>query len=198
MTSPDLSSSPRWRELSEPGEVAAAIIDLFDQRGSSSYTETVSQTQHAQQCGALALAAGADDATVVAAFLHDVGHLFRSDTGAPPTQDRRHEIVGANFLANWFTQDVISPIRLHVPAKRYLCATEPKYFDSLSASSVRSLALQGGPMSAVEAESFGELQHSERAVQLRRWDDLAKGQGAVTPSLGEFQDIVSRVATTPR
>ena len=48
---------------------------------------------------------------------------------------------------------------------------------SLVADSVRSLALQGGPMSPAECEAFLALPHAQDALRLRIWDDHAKDRG---------------------
>ena len=150
--------------------------------------ERVTQLAHALQCAAAAEAAGAPAALIVAALLHDVGHLIH-DLGPRPAQrgiDDRHEERGAEWLARWFGLDVAEPVRLHVDAKRYLCGTEPGYFHGLSAGSVRSLALQGGPFDAEAAARFVEQPHAADAVRLRRWDEAAKVAGLATPDLAHF------------
>ncbi|MEM9040954.1 MAG: HD domain-containing protein [Actinomycetota bacterium] len=187
-----------WRELATPAEVADAIFDLYRRRGESNYDEVVTQTSHAAQCGQLALDDGANAPTIVAAFLHDIGHLLageRDDRADFLDRDLRHEDIGARFLANWFGPEVTEPIRLHVPAKRYLCAIDPSYHDGLSEASVRSLVLQGGPMTPSEVIAFEELDGHDGAVSLRRWDDGAKVAGASTVSLATFRDLVESVAS---
>lgn len=198
--------NPRWRSLTEPAEVAGALADVYRHRGSASYEENVSQSAHARQAGALALANDADPATVVAAFLHDIGHLLMSETTVTATdrpdgqleRDWHHEEVGARFLANWFGNEVLTPVRLHVPAKRYLCAVEPTYHDGLSSSSVRSLVVQGGPMSPAEVASFESVAHHEAAVQLRRWDDQAKVVGAEAPTIEFFEGAIEALLSEHR
>jgi predicted HD phosphohydrolase len=126
-----------------------AIAGLFAGAGARDYLgEAVTIGVHMRQAGALAEAAGAPGALVAAALLHDVGHL-RSET------DSKHGDAGARWLSQWFGEAVTEPVRLHVAAKRYLCATEPGYFERLSAESVRTLALQGGPMTPAQAAAFG-------------------------------------------
>ncbi len=108
---------------------------------------------------------GAPDHLVAAALLHDVGHLVSDDNVTLDddlTDDFHHERVGAQYLARWFGPEVTAPVALHVAAKRYLCAVEPGYLDGLSPSSTRSLALQGGPMSADEVTRFEQLRPSRR------------------------------------
>ena len=154
------------------------------------YDEAVTELEHGLQCAALATRAGSTDELTAAALLHDVGHLVLDDNVALTddlTIDHGHEVVGARFLAAGFSPKVTAPIALHVAAKRYLCATEPTYFTSLSPSSVRSLGLQGGPMDAREASEFERRPGFADAVAVRRWDDMGKVSGL---DLGRFDRYV--------
>jgi predicted HD phosphohydrolase len=120
--------------------------------------------------------------------LHDVGHLY-VDHGETPTArgvDDRHQHVAAACLAGLFDASVIEPIRLHVEAKRYLCSIEPGYMDRLSADSVRSLRLQGGPLVGAAAAAFAALPFAAEAVALRRWDEVAKDPALETPPIEHF------------
>lgn len=157
------------------------VQDLFDRyEGPDAlqlYDEAVTELSHGLQCAELAAAEGAPPAWIAAALLHDVGHLligdlFPIDEDLP--KDFQHEEVGARYLERWFDAEVTEPVRLHVAAKRYLVTRRPGYFDTLSPSSVRSLAVQGGPMSEAEALAFEALPGHEGAVKVRIWDDLAK------------------------
>jgi [1-hydroxy-2-(trimethylamino)ethyl]phosphonate dioxygenase len=151
-------------------------------------SDRVTQLAHALQCASLAEAADASPALIVAALLHDIGHLVHQlgPNVAGRGIDDRHEVRGRDFLGKWFTEEVTGPVRLHVDAKRYLCATDASYFSLLSPASVRSLALQGGPFPATLAEGFIGLPHAKAAVQLRRWDEAAKIPGRTTPDLAHF------------
>lgn len=161
-----------------------AIAKLFAGPGSRDYLgEAVTIGEHMRQAGALAGAAGAAAPLVAAALLHDVGHL-RQETHA------RHGPAGAQWLGQWFGPAVTEPVRLHVAAKRYLCATEPGYFGLLSAESVRTLALQGGPMTPGQAAAFGALPYAAGAVAVRRWDDEAKDPEATPPPFAHFQALL--------
>ena len=158
----------------------------------------INQRQHALQAAWLAERQGCAEALVVAALLHDIGHMVH-DLGANATEqgvDDKHEELGHEFLAAWFGPAVTEPVRLHVAAKRYLCATEVDYFARLSKDSVLSLTLQGGPMSAAEVAAFDALPHSAEAVQLRRFDEQAKVKGLETPSVGYFLPYVERCLTS--
>jgi phosphonate degradation associated HDIG domain protein len=157
--------------------------------------EAVSQLQHALQAAALAERAGAGAALVVAALLHDIGHLASDDEGlAERGEDARHEAVGAALLERCFGPEVSQPVRLHVEAKRYLCATNPRYFARLSPASVTSLGVQGGVLAADAAERFAAAPHARAALALRSWDDLAKDPDARTPTLRHYQELAERLA----
>ena len=172
----------------------SAVVDeieaLFARHGGESYGEGVTMLQHSLQTAALALAESADDALVVAALLHDVGHFLQ------PTDDsygyHKHDRSGGEWLARRFGAAVSEPVRLHVTAKRYLCATETDYFGKLSAASVHSLGKQGGPMSAQESAAFAALPHAEAAVRLRRWDDGGKVDGLHVPDLRSYRERIAR------
>jgi phosphonate degradation associated HDIG domain protein len=171
----------------------AGIRSLFDRRGGRMYTgEPVTQLEHALQTAHSAERAGADAALVTAALLHDLGHML-NDQGETPTArgiDDVHQYAALPFLRPLFTDEVLEAIRLHVDAKRYLCATEPDYYDALSADSKRSLVLQGGLYGAEAAAAFAAQPGALRAIALRRWDDAAKIAGATTPPLEHFAVIM--------
>jgi len=104
--------------------------------------------------------------------------------------DTEHESIASAWLSQYFAPAVSEPVRLHVAAKRYLCATEPGYFGELSPASVQSLALQGGPMSPEEVASFAAEPFAEAAVRLRRWDDFAKRTDLPTPDFTHYRPII--------
>lgn len=175
------------------------ILAAYDRLGDRLYGEAVSQREHALQAAQCAAEDGAPESLIVAALLHDFGHLAEPlEDAERPTSDARHEAVGAAFLNEMFGPDVILPIALHVAAKRYLCAVEPGYLDGLSEASRHSLVLQGGAFSADEAARFAARPHAEAAVRLRRYDDQAKVVGAVTPDLRSYAPMMSRLVRGDR
>lgn len=172
------------------------IRGLFDEYGALAYSgEPVTQLEHALQSAALAEDEGATDELVAAAFLHDLGHLLNVQGDTPTARgiDDLHQYFALPFLRPLLPAAVLEPIRLHVDAKRCLCAIDTTYFAQLSDDSVRSLELQGGVFNPDDAHAFLQKPYAEDALRLRRWDDRAKQQGRVTPDLAHFMDIVERV-----
>lgn len=173
------------------------VLALFAQHGSERYDEELSQLAHAEQAAACARADGASDALVVAALLHDVGHLLElaeRDGPRDRTSDQHHEGRGAAWLALLFPATVTAPIALHVRAKRYLCAVEPTYASVLSAGSVASLERQGGPMTDDEVAAFESNPGWRDAVALRRWDDHAKDLTLQVAPITAYRSLLYAVA----
>jgi phosphonate degradation associated HDIG domain protein len=166
------------------------LMRLFKERGDAAYIgERVSQTEHALQAAWTAEQAGGNSAAIAAALLHDVGHLLHDlpEDCANSGIDDVHEERGASWLLRHFGPNVVEPVRLHVAAKRFLCATDPTYSGMLSEASLRSLHLQGGPFTPDEASQFQNHPHAEAAVALRRFDEQAKVPGLPTPELEHFR-----------
>jgi len=173
----------------------AKIEELFPTRGDALHGgEAVSQLEHALQAAWLAEQAHEPPAIIVAALLHDVGHLLHAhgDECAEQGIDDVHEELGMRFLTKFFGPDVTEPVRLHVQAKRFLCHVEPGYHAALSAPSRLSLQLQGGPMTEGEAEAFRENPHSAAACALRKFDDKAKVAELPTPSYSYFAPLLEK------
>jgi [1-hydroxy-2-(trimethylamino)ethyl]phosphonate dioxygenase len=177
-------------------EVVDTIFAAFRSHGGEAYLgEPVTLREHMLQT---AMAAETDDAPtelVAAALLHDLGHLLVDgpEDAAEQGIDTAHEEVGYRFLQQHFPPEVVEPVRLHVDAKRYLCAIEPSYLDELSPASRLSLELQGGPMSLEEREEFEASPHWRAACRLRRWDDVAKEQGLSGPPLEHYRPVLEVV-----
>ena len=176
--------------------LSAEIAALFARRGAEAYFgEQVSMLEHGLQAAHFASIDGASPSLVVAALLHDVGHLLEAvpDDIADWRQDAQHEAVGSAWLARHFDADVWEPVALHVAAKRYLCATDPAYHAQLSSASVHTLRLQGGPMPAAEVSAFERHGFFREAVRLRRWDDRGKIAGFATQGLDHYLALIEAV-----
>ena len=176
-------------DMSRADEIFAVYLD----KGSNAYGgERINQLEHALQTAMLAERAGADASLIVASLLHDYGHLIHN-FGADVFRrgiDDRHETIGAENLTAYFGEAVTMPIRMHVEAKRYLCATDPEYLKRLSDASIWSLKLQGGAFAAKERDEFIKRPFAAEAVKLRRWDESAKIYGLQTPKLEHFRPYV--------
>ena len=177
--------------------VADEVLAIYGARGDGAYFgERVSMTEHGLQAAWFAQVQAAPEALVIAALLHDIGHLLEPvpDDLADWKEDARHEEVGARWLARRFAPAISEPVRLHVPAKRYLCATDADYLHQLSPASVHTLKLQGGPMSAEETRAFEREPHHREAVRVRRWDDQGKVAGLKTPPLAAYLERLNAAA----
>lgn len=173
------------------------LLDLYRQRAGDRYGgESVSQLEHALQSAALAAAASAPPSLIAASLLHDIGHLLVPESVSEAVageRDARHEDLGARFLGRYFSPAVTEPIRLHVAAKRYLCAVDPRYGASLSAASQHSLRLQGGPLDPEAAAAFIAQPYAREAVQLRRWDEQAKVPNLQVSRLDDWLPVLREV-----
>ena len=179
-------------ELKTPEQIVNHIIERFAKLGMQSYGEAVTMEQHCLQSATFAQQEGQPESMIVACLLHDYGHLVH-DLGediADKGIDAHHEVLGAEELKKWFGDEVVEPGRLHVDAKRYLCAVDKEYFDNISDASRLSLELQGGPMGAEEVTAFRENPYFEDAVTLRRYDDLGKQVDMQTPDLEAFREML--------
>ena len=178
----------------DPRSTVEEILDLLGGAGEMEYHgERVSQLEHALQCAHLARIDGGSEEEIIAALLHDIGHIW-------PAEERRvtsvgvvrHDAIGAAVLRDLgFSEPVAEIVGGHVKAKRYLVATDEQYASRLSDVSVESLRLQGGPMSAEEADSFARTAHGPSAVRVRTWDDRAKTPGAQVPGLDSYRKLLT-------
>lgn len=171
-------------------ELHAALLEMFVVRGQARHGLCgLTQLMHATQAGALAKELGFPAPFVVAALLHDIGHLLhpaeRSGHGRQDGADR-HAQDAAAWLGRYFGPAVTEPIRLHVEAKRYLCAAEAGYADTLSRAALHSLIRQGGPMSRGERLAFEQEPFHRMALALRRIDDAAIDPDGPLPLFGAF------------
>ena len=178
--------------------VSQEVLSIYGRLGSGAYFgERISMLEHGLQAAHFAKVLGAPDTLVIAALLHDVGHLLEAVPEAIEDwiSDARHEVSGARWLAQRFAPAVSEPVRLHVPAKRYLCATDAGYFAQLSSASVHTLKLQGGPMVAAEISRFEAEPCYREAIVVRRCDDQGKVAGLKTPVLQDYTALIDSLAT---
>ncbi len=169
------------------------VQTAFERCGDQHYGEALTQSAHMLQCAYQASQAGEPETVVIAALLHDFGHLIEdAEQALTDGIDAEHEALGAAFLSRYFPPSITRPIALHVAAKRYLCRVEPGYLDRLSAGSLLTLELQGGPFTQDQADAFKADPFSAEAIRLRRYDECGKAMGLDVPDLESYAPMLAR------
>jgi gamma-butyrobetaine dioxygenase len=176
-----------------PDNAVDKLEALFEAIAGTSYLgEPVTIAEHMLQAAACARRDGASDALTAAALLHDVGYYADANPDNENEADarKRHDAAAARVLAPVLPEAVTEPIRLHVDAKRYLCAVEPAYRDRLSPASIHTMRLQGGVMSRADVDGFAAEPYCEDAVRLRRWDDEGKVPETDMPGFASYRAML--------
>jgi putative nucleotidyltransferase with HDIG domain len=179
-------------------EIAEEVINLLFSNGGSEYIgEPVTKLEHMVQSAEIAEEMGLREDLVLAALLHDIGHICEPTTesnnmGGLGLQD--HEFIGATFLqSRGFSDIVIQSVALHVAAKRYLCYKYPEYLSMLSDASLQTLALQGGSMTESEAIVFEQNPYLNEIIAVRRIDEQAKiANKALPESFDNYKQMMIR------
>lgn len=177
-----------------PEQVVDEVLGLLSGPGSTLYYgEGVTQLAHALQCAKCAAAVTDDEEVILAALLHDIGHI------CDPTAEQMaadigivdHEGIGAQFLlARGFSPKIADLVRAHVAAKRYLVATNATYAAQLSPASTATLKHQGGPMSPAEVAAFESDPLFTTKLRMRSWDEMGKEPDMATPSLTTYREMM--------
>src|SRR6201985_810165 len=173
-------------------EVNNEIMRLYEAHGGAEYAgEKVSQLEHMVQAAQLAEAQGFDEEVILAAFLHDVGHISEAAKGDNEMDGfgiKDHEELGAEFLREkGFSKKIVRLVESHVEAKRYLTIKDPSYYAQLSEASKKTLEYQGGPMTEEEAAAFEQYPLFPLIIQMRKWDELAKIEHKTVPDLQHYR-----------
>jgi phosphonate degradation associated HDIG domain protein len=182
-------------------KITNEIMTLYEGYGGNEYAgEKVSQLQHMVQAAQLAEEQGYDEEVILAAFLHDIGHIAEAASGSNEMDGygiRDHEALGADFLRKkGFSKKLARLVESHVEAKRYLTVKEPAYYERLSEASKRTLEYQGGPMTPEEAEAFEQYPLFDLIIQLRKWDEQAKIEHKPLPDLDHYRRMMLRHLST--
>jgi len=162
------------------------IVEMFDKYGNKKFGEAVSLREHMLQTAFLAEQDAASQPLIAASLLHDIGYFIIYDKQIEQILEPKHERIGADYLSQYFYEEITGPIRFHILAKRYKCANNPEYVKNLSSESLNTLEQQGGPLSEYDRKNFEYHLHFASSVRLRLWDDKAKIPGIETPNLEHF------------
>jgi phosphonate degradation associated HDIG domain protein len=187
--------------IEQAQEIADEIMNLYNEHGGAEYAgEKVSQLEHMVQAAQLAEAQGYDEEVILAAFLHDIGHISEAAKGDESTSASRgmdgfgikdHEEIGAEFLrGKGFSKKIARLVESHVEAKRYLTFKDPAYYTNLSEASKKTLEYQGGPMAAEEAAAFEQYPLFDLIIRMRNWDEQAKIEHQPLPDLQHYRGMM--------
>lgn len=189
-------------------KITDEIMDLYEGYGGAEYAgEKVSQLEHMVQAAQLAEEQGFDEEIILAAFLHDIGHISeaagggesRSPSGGSSLSRggmdgygiKDHEELGAEFLrSKGFSKKIVRLVESHVEAKRYLTVKDPGYYAQLSEASKKTLEFQGGPMTREEAEAFEQYPLFDLIIRMRKWDEQAKIENKPLPDLRHYRQMI--------
>ena len=176
-------------------EVTNEIMSLYEAYGGAEYAgEKVSQLEHMVQAAQLAEAQGFDEEVILAAFLHDVGHISEAAKGDNEMDGfgiKDHEELGAEFLrGKGFSKKIVRLVESHVEAKRYLTIKDPSYYAQLSDASKKTLEYQGGPMTEEEAAAFEQYPLFDLIIRMRKWDEEAKIEHQPLPDLQHYRQLM--------
>lgn len=188
-------------KIEQAEKITDEIMSLYEEYGGAEYAgEKVSQLEHMVQAAQLAEAQGFDEEVVLAAFLHDIGHISEAAKGDESMSASRgmdgygikdHEELGAEFLREkGFSKKVARLVESHVEAKRYLTFKDPLYYSQLSDASKKTLEYQGGPMTAEEATAFEQYPLFDLIIRMRKWDEEAKIEHQPMPDLQHYRNMI--------
>jgi 2-amino-1-hydroxyethylphosphonate dioxygenase (glycine-forming) len=181
------------KEMSQ--KVTDEIMSYYQLHGGEEYAgEKVTQLEHMVQAAQLAEQEGYDSEVVLAAFLHDIGHICEAGHGDNEMDGfgiKDHEEIGADYLQQkGFSKKIVRLVQSHVEAKRYLTYKDPEYYSQLSEASKKTLEYQGGKMEKEEAEAFEQYPLFNLIIQMRKWDEQAKIEHKPLPDLSHYRALI--------
>lgn len=177
-------------------QVVDEIFYYYEKFGDHEYGEDVTQLEHMVQSAQLAEKEGFDEEVILAAFLHDIGHLVADDENAERMGTygaKSHDKIGGDYLRQkGFSEKIAALVEGHVQAKRYLTFKKPSYYEMLSDASKQTLTYQGGKMNAAEAEAFEKSPFFEFSIKMREWDEAAKETNQPLPDITIYKRLMQR------
>ena len=184
-------------EKEKAKQVTDEIMSFYEQNGGEEYAgEKITQLEHMVQAAQLAEEQGYDEETVLAAFMHDIGHICEAGHGDNEMGEfgiKDHEEIGADYLKEkGFSKKVVRLVQSHVEAKRYLTFKNPDYYNHLSEASKKTLEYQGGRMEEDEANAFEHYPLFDLIIKMRKWDEQAKIEHKPLPALVHYRDMILR------
>ena len=173
-------------------QIIDKIISNFTNNKTLYIGEKITMSEHMLQTAMLAEKANCNNALICSCLLHDYGHFILEDPDelVKLNIDGQHEIIGYEYLKNFFKKEVVEPIKNHVKAKRYL-ARDKKYFDLLSDASRMSLELQGGVLNDEDKVKFEAQEYYKASILLRKFDEAAKRSNIKMKSIRDYQKLLS-------
>jgi len=178
-----------------PQQITDEIMSYYEQHGGEEYAgEKVTQLEHMVQAAELAEEQGYDNEVILAAFLHDIGHICEAGHGDNEMGEfgiKDHEEIGAEYLQQkGFSKKIVRLVQSHVEAKRYLTFKYPEYYDQLSDASKKTLEYQGGKMYEEEAAAFEQYPLFNLIIKMRTWDEQAKIEHKPLPDLSRYRNMI--------
>ena len=178
-----------------PQQITDEIMSYYEQHGGEEYAgEKVTQLEHMVQAAQLAEEQGYDNEVILAAFLHDIGHICEAGRGDNEMDGfgiKDHEEIGAEYLQQkGFSKKVVRLVQSHVEAKRYLTFKYPEYYEQLSDASKKTLEYQGGKMYEEEAAAFEQYPLFDLIIKMRTWDEQAKIEHKPLPDLSRYRNMI--------
>jgi 2-amino-1-hydroxyethylphosphonate dioxygenase (glycine-forming) len=175
--------------------VTDEIMSYYQLHGGEEYAgEKVTQLEHMVQAAQLAEEQGFDEDVILAAFLHDIGHICETGHGDNEMEGfgiMDHEEIGADYLQKkGFSKKIVRLVQSHVEAKRYLTYKYPDYYNQLSDASKKTLQFQGGKMEKEEAEAFEQYPLFSLIIKMRTWDEQAKIEHKPLPDLSRYRNMI--------
>ncbi len=179
-------------------DATKTVFEILSKASERGYIgEPVSQLEHALQAAHFAKQYDSENSSlIVAALLHDIGHMIEGAQRMGKLGVMDHEQVGAEFLKKLgFKKEVYELVASHVAAKRYLVSKFDAYRGTLSEASQQTLAYQGGFMNTEEMNDFESHSLFKDFIKIRHFDDAAKKVDFEVPNLESYVLLLDQMCS---